>query len=166
MGSRPRKENLAYIAGFLDGDGSLMLQVKKRKDGKMGWRFMSTISFYQDSRHSQPLIWIRKQLGIGYLSNRKDGISELRINGFAQTERIIEQLLPYIRFKKVQAKMMLKAAKILSKRKNDLLSEKDAKTIARAILVIRTENYQSGKKRNQSISEILGLTPYRLNPKG
>jgi len=29
------KTNLAYIAGFLDGDGSLMLQIKKRKDGKL-----------------------------------------------------------------------------------------------------------------------------------
>ncbi len=50
MGSRS-KTNLAYIAGFLDGDGSLMLQVKKRKDGNVGIRFMATICFYQDSRH-------------------------------------------------------------------------------------------------------------------
>ena len=39
MGSRS-KINLAYIAGFLDGDGSLMLQIKKRKDGKLKRRFM------------------------------------------------------------------------------------------------------------------------------
>lgn len=166
MGSRSRKENLAYVAGFLDGDGSLMLQVKKRKDGKMGWRFMSTISFYQDTRHKKPLIWIRKQLEIGYLSDRNDGISELRINGFAQTKRILEQLIPYIRFKKVQAKMVLKATDILSRKKSNLLSEKDVRIIAQAISLIRSENYQSGKKRNQTINEILGLTPYRLNLKG
>ena len=45
MGSHPKigmaKEiDRAYIAGFLDGDGSLMLQIKKRKDGKIGIRFM------------------------------------------------------------------------------------------------------------------------------
>ena len=40
MGSRS-KINLSYIAGFLDGDGSLMLQIKKRKDGRLKRRFMA-----------------------------------------------------------------------------------------------------------------------------
>ena len=48
MGSRSNIY-LAYIAGFLDGDGSLMLQIKKRKDGNRSkFRFMPTICFYQD----------------------------------------------------------------------------------------------------------------------
>ena len=34
MGSRS-KINLAYVADFLDGDGSLMFQIKKRKDGAL-----------------------------------------------------------------------------------------------------------------------------------
>ena len=41
----------AYIAGFLDGDGSIMLQLKKRVDTIRGYRFMATICLYQDSRH-------------------------------------------------------------------------------------------------------------------
>jgi hypothetical protein len=79
VGSRS-KTNYAYIAGFLDGDGSLMLQVKKRKDGKRRWRFMASIVFYQDSRHDKSLYWIRDVLNIGYISKRKDRITELRIN--------------------------------------------------------------------------------------
>ena len=86
MGSQS-KVNSAYIAGFLDGDGSLMLQIKRRKDDKISKRrFMATICFYQDSRHEKPLFWIRKMLGIGYISRRNDGISELRINGYKQKE--------------------------------------------------------------------------------
>jgi hypothetical protein len=57
VGSRS-KTNLAYIAGFLDGDSSLMLQLKKRNDTKTGWRFMCTICLYQDIRHKAPLIWM------------------------------------------------------------------------------------------------------------
>jgi len=167
VGSRSRRENLAYIAGFLDGDGSLMLQVKKRKDGKMGWRFMFTVCFYQDTRHSRPLAWIRKELGIGYLSNRNDGITESRINGFDQVKRILELLKPYIRFKKIQTEMMIKAARILSGKKSNLLRESEIREIADAIVKIRNENYQSGKKDKKSETEkILGLTPYRLSPKG
>ena len=114
MGSRS-KLDLAYIAGFLDGDGSLMLQIKKRRDGKKKWRFMATICFYQDSRHDEPLSWIRKILGIGYLSKRNDGMSELRINGFKQIRNILEKLLPFIKFKREQAKAMYCAVDILTK---------------------------------------------------
>ena len=89
MGSRSNLE-LAYIAGFLDGDGSLMLQIKKRKDGNIGIRFMHTICFYQDTRHEKELYWIRKVLDIGYLSRRNDGMTELRINGFKQVKKILE----------------------------------------------------------------------------
>ena len=34
VGSRqkPKIQDLAYIAGFLDGDGSIMIQVKRRAD--------------------------------------------------------------------------------------------------------------------------------------
>ena len=103
MGSRSKiakKTDLAYIAGFLDGDGSLMLQLKKRSDSKRGIRFMATICFYQDSRHEKDLNWIRKILGIGYLSKRKDGMSELRINSYKRVGSILESLIPFIRFKK------------------------------------------------------------------
>ena len=166
MGSRPKKEELAYIAGFLDGDGSLMLQVKKRNDRKIGWRFMFTICFYQDARHSKPLSWIKKKLGIGYLSDRNDGITELRINGFKQTERILDMLMPYIRFKKVQARTMLKAVKILISKEFEKLGERDRKLIAEAVEKIRKENYQSGSKdKTDKLYELLGLTPYRLNSK-
>src|SRR3989344_7045295 len=75
VGSRSSVEK-AYIAGFLDGDGSIMLQVKKRGDTKRGRRFMATICFYQDTRHEKPLYWIRKVLGIGYISKRNDSITE------------------------------------------------------------------------------------------
>ena len=57
MGSRPKVKStdLAYIAGFLDGDGSLMLQIKKRSDVKNKRRFMLTICFYQDKRNDKVL---------------------------------------------------------------------------------------------------------------
>ena len=58
VGSRS-KSDIAYIAGFLDGDGSNMLQVKKRKDTKRGFRFMATICLYQDTRHEKQLHWMR-----------------------------------------------------------------------------------------------------------
>jgi len=64
----------------------------------------------------------RKILGKGYLSQRNDGMSELRINGYASVRDIIKLLKPYLRFKKIQADALFKAMNILSKIKYKMLS--------------------------------------------
>ncbi len=155
MGSQS-KINLAYIAGFLDGDGSLMLQIKKRKDGNKKFRFMSTICFYQDTRHEEPLCWIKKILGIGYISRRNDGMTELRINGFRQVKDIIQNLLPFIKFKKNQAEAIIKASNLLIGK----LTKKDLPKIIDSVLEVQNNNYKSrNKKTRQELLKIVDLTP-------
>lgn len=150
------KINRAYIAGFLDGDGSLMMQIKKRSDNAKT-RFMLTICFYQDSRHAKPLSWIRKVLGIGYLSKRNDNITELRINGYQQMARILKALIPFIKFKKIQAKSILRSARLLQKKK---LAHRDLQKLAECMLKIQSENYVTKRKKTKAeIFKILGLTP-------
>jgi len=154
------KINLSYIAGFLDGDGSLMLQIKKRKDGRLKRRFMCTICFYQDSRHEKSLNWIRKVLGIGYISRRNDGMTELRINGFKQTKEILKNLMPFIRFKKKQAKALHNAANLLNQKETRLLDKKDLLKLVDLIMTIQENNYVTRKKKTkEDILKILGLTP-------
>ena len=163
MGSRSKiAKNLekAYIAGFLDGDGSLMLQLKKRSDSKRGVRFMATICFYQDTRHEKDLDWIKKVLGIGYLSQRKDGMSELRINGYKQVDSILESLLPFVRFKKLQARALKDACEILSNTKFKMLDKKKIIRLIDCMLIIQGNNYVTKRKRTKDeLCAILGLTP-------
>ena len=136
-----------------------MLQIKKRVDTKRGYRFMATICFYQDTRHEQPLYWIRDTLNIGYVSRRKDGMSELRINGFATINSLLNELKPYVRFKSLQVDAMVNATKILQKDIN-MLEENDLKDIVAHILVIQNENYKAHHKRCESdFYNMLGLTP-------
>ena len=148
VGSRSRIA-LAYIAGFLDGDGSLMLQIKKRKDGRLRRRFMCTICFYQDSRHERPLRWIRDVLNIGYISRRNDGITELRINGFRQVRDILARLLLFIRFKQLQAKALYAAATILSQKDSSRLSASELARVVDCIEVIQSANYATRKKKSR-----------------
>ena len=160
MGSQSKKLERAYIAGFLDGDGSLMLQLKKRSDSKRAIRFMTTICFYQDTRHEKTLSWIKEVLGIGYISKRKDGMTELRINGYKQVRDILKSLSPYIRFKKLQSSALLKACGILSSTKFRKLSKKQLAKLVDLILAIQGENYVTKKKKTKNeLCEILGLTP-------
>ena len=160
MGSRPRAKriDLAYIAGFLDGDGSLMLQIKKRNDIKNKKRFMLTICFYQDRRNDKVLVWIRKKLGIGYISRRNDGITELRINGYETVGKLLKTLMPYLKVKKRQAEILIKSSRMLRKSKNKLDKE-TLKRLANHIYRLQTINYTTKRKKSlEEIYSILGLT--------
>ena len=145
----------------MDGDGSLMLQIKKRKGLKSrSWRFMCTICFYQDKRHREPLEWIREILEIGYLSHRKDGMSELRINGFKQVQGIIKDLLPYIKFKRTQALAMSEACEILIDNRASYLSENNLRKLVALVLKIQESNYVTKAKKSEAmLLSVLGLTP-------
>lgn len=159
VGSRS-KSDLAYIAGFLDGDGSIMLQIKKRNDTKRGVRFMATICLYQDTRHEKPLHWMKEVLGIGYVSQRCDGMSELRINGFVRVRDILTALLPYIRFKKVQAEAMVRACTLLTEVKFSQLTDERLQELVTLTLAVQNENYSAHRKRTRSaLVAQLGLTP-------
>src|SRR4029079_3223339 len=131
---------------------------KKRSDSTKGIRFMLTICFYQDSRHEQPLFWIREVLKGGYISKRNDGMTELRIQGYALVERVLRDLLPFLRFKKVQAVALLESAQLLQ-----LSSKKEEATMRSLIdhmLVIQTENYATRRKRSrEELLSAIGLTP-------
>ena len=127
-----------------------MLQIKKRRDGKIGIRFMPTICFYQDTWHEKTLLWIQDVLGIGYLSRRKDDMTELRINGYSRIKNILKNLLPYIRFKKVQGTALLLACEILSTTKFVNLREAQLRKLVNLVLVIQKENYVTRHKRTKT----------------
>ncbi len=113
---RLSKIDLAYIAGFLDGDGSIMLQLHRRKSGKEGFRIKTVICFYQDVRHLKDVEWIKKTLNCGYLYIRNDHICELRIEGFEKVHQILKLLSPYLRFKRKQVELMLELIPLLQQK--------------------------------------------------
>ena len=137
-----------------------MLQVKKRKDGALKRRFMLTICFYQDTRHEEPLRWIRDTLGIGYLSRRNDGMSELRINGYEQVARILKDLSPFLKFKKRQAEAMYDAAMLLARVGRKRLAPRELRKLVDWMLMIQSENYVARRKKTRAeLMKLFDLTP-------
>ncbi len=121
---------------------------------------MATICLYQDTRHDAPLSWIRTRLKCGYVSKRNDGMTELRINGFSQVRETIEALLPYLRFKKEQARLLIQACKLLERETLRTMKPKDMRKIVDMLLLIQNENYMSKKRKTkEELHQILGLTP-------
>ena len=121
---------------------------------------MATICFYQDTRHEKTLHWIKEVLDIGYISRRSDGMSELRINGYIQVKDILKKLLPYIRFKAIQAKSLIEATEILSSAKFSMLEKKQLLLLVKLMLIMQQENYVTKKKKTkEELLAVLGLTP-------
>jgi len=161
VGSQSKNQcRLAYIAGFLDGDGSLMLQIKRRTDNKLKARFMAVICFYQSTRHDSTLLWIKKTLKIGYVSQRNDNITELRINGFSRCLTVLKSLRPFIKIKKIQCSYLIKACKVLADKKQNSLTKAQRRSLANCVVAIQNANYTSHKKKSiEEILQLLDLTP-------
>lgn len=99
---------MAYIAGFLDGDGCIMLQLVYRHDYVLGYQIRASVVFYQKQQYRSFLQWLQDQFGdIGYIRNRNDGMSEYTIVGIADVGKVLQLLLPYLRLKKPQAEIAL-----------------------------------------------------------
>ncbi len=106
----------SYIAGLIDGDGSIMLQLKPQKNMKMLFRVKAVIIIYQDSRYHHQLCQLQEWIGGGYVYHRNDRISELRVEGFSQVEKLLLQLKKFIRFKSKQVELMLQALSVLKRK--------------------------------------------------
>lgn len=121
---------------------------------------MVTICLYQDTRHEKPLHWMQEVFGIGYISRRADGISELRVNGYTQVRTILSELRPFVRFKKKQADALIAACDILAQTPMQKMQKRQLKKLVDLAFVIKRENYASRSSHTKAeLYERLGLTP-------
>lgn len=107
---------LAYIAGFLDGDGCVNAQLVQRKDYRLKFQIRVSITFYQRTEKYWFLLQLQKQVGCGTCRKRNDGISEYTIVGKQSVEPLLQQLHPYLRLKTAQATLVLQICRQLAKK--------------------------------------------------
>ena len=98
---------LAYIAGFLDGDGSIFFQLIRKKDYCFGFQIRASIAFYQKTENERVLLWLKQQFSAGYIRRRKTGISDYTIVEAKEVRRVLELLQPYVRLKKEHVRLGL-----------------------------------------------------------
>src|SRR5580692_7704147 len=92
----------SYIAGFLDGDGSIHFQLVKQKEYRFGFYIRATLSLSQSTSARQGLEQIQTLLGGGgYLRDRGTGMSDLVMTSRPLLLRILQEVEPYVIFKKV-----------------------------------------------------------------
>ena len=104
----------SYIAGFLDGDGSIHFQLVRQKEYRFGFHIRATISFTQSTGARHGLERIQAMLGgCGYLRDRGTGMSDLVITSRPIVVEILQDVEPYVIFKEAHVRQALEILPLL-----------------------------------------------------
>lgn len=139
---------LAYIAGFLDGDGSVFFQLVRRNDYLFGFQVRCSLAFYQKTDKAEILEWLRGIFKSGYIRHRKTGISDYTIVAPDEVKSILLMLAAYVRLKREQVAL---GVEILEK----LPQASDADSFLEVCrMVDRFKDLNYSKKRTINSTEV------------
>jgi len=145
-----KKFSDAYIAGFFDGDGSLVaILTKQSPQYQRLYRPRIRINFTQHIRHIDMLEKMQKYLNAGKVRvSVAHDQAELVIVDRKDVRRILNKMLPHLILKKKQASIALE---ILSQFGDNLrtnrISDENYSSILKKIEEIRSLNSKTGGKR-------------------
>ena len=143
-------EVLSYIAGFLDGDGCINVQLVRRRDYRLGYQIRPSITFCQKRKHRAFLEWLQSVFQVGCIRERKDGMSEYSVSEVKGVEKVLSQLRPYIRLKQKQCDLVLE---IVAELKHSArLSPQDFLALARKVDAF--EELNDSKRRTIKSSQV------------
>jgi hypothetical protein len=140
-----RALDAAHLAGFLDGDGSIIFQFVRQDGYKFGFYIRSTLQLSQSTSARQGLEHLRSIVGGGYVRDRGTGMSDLVVTSRPLIKEVLVQVQPYVVFKEqhvVQALELL--ARLRPRMDVDEFLENARKVDAFAAL-----NYSKSKADNR-----------------
>lgn len=100
------QSQLAYLAGFIDGDGSIYVRLKPNDTYRYGFQIAPYIILFQSAKDEVNFQKICQMLNCGYLRRRKDGILEYTIGRQEEILDLIKTIKPYLILKKRQAELI------------------------------------------------------------
>ena len=131
----------AYLAGFLDADGSLFAQLVRGKDLKYKFRIRVSIGFYQHQKYKWFLKRYQKEFKCGSIRERSDNMTEYIITANDPVKNLLFQIRDNLVLKKRQANLILE---ILEQKKH-VRSKTDFIEVCRLTDKVAELNYS--KKR-------------------
>ena len=105
--SKLKASTASYLAGFLDGDGSVHFQLVRQKEYRFGFYIRSSVSFSQATSARFGLEKIQQIVGGGYLRDRGTGISDLVVTSRSLLTRLLSAVEPFVVFKRQQVQKAL-----------------------------------------------------------
>jgi hypothetical protein len=132
----------SYLAGFLDGDGSIHFQLVRQRQYKFGFYIRATVSLTQSTPDRSGLIQIQSWIGGGYLRDRGTGMSDLVITSRPLISLILEAVEPFVIFKKRQVQAGLKLLPKIRPR----MDPEEFLSVAREVDAFASLNHSKSKR--------------------
>jgi LAGLIDADG endonuclease len=107
----------SYLAGFMDGDGSIHFQLVRQDGYRFGFYIRVSLSLSQSTSDREGLELLQGLIGAGYLRDRGTGMSDLVITSRPILMRILSEVEPFVIFKRRQVR---KALEIMGRIKRGL----------------------------------------------
>ena len=92
----------SYLAGFLDGDGSIYFQLVRQKEYGFGFYIRASLSLSQRTSARYGLERIQTMIGGGYLRDRGTGMSDLVVTNRSLLSELLVAVEPFVIFKREQ----------------------------------------------------------------
>jgi hypothetical protein len=137
-----RAVEASYLAGFLDGDGSIHFQLVRQTGYRFGYYIRASLSLSQSTRSRSGLERIRSILGDGYLRDRGTGMSDLVITSRPVLIAILTQVEPYVIYKRRHVRRALEILRRIRPR----MEPGEFLEIAREVDRFATLNYSKSKR--------------------
>ena len=135
----------AYLAGFLDGDGSVYVRAKPNASYRFGFQVAPYIVLFQSAKEKKKFKEVCSLIGFGRMRERKDGIVEYVIGRLDDVKKFINLVKPYSVLKRDQIVLL---EEILIK-KEKIKNEKDFQDLLDLIDAYRTLNYSAKRKKRK-----------------
>jgi len=139
-----------YISGFVDGEGSFNISIRKHPGYKLGWK--TSLTFNVSQKGAQSLELLKATFQCGYVRKRWDNIHYFEIVEF---EKIISRVIPFFQKYKLRSEkgkdfQIFSNVAVLMKNGEHLTANGIIK-----ILELRKPMNYGGKNRRLKIQEII-----------
>ena len=139
-----------YISGFVDGEGSFNVSIRKHPDYRIKWK--TSLMFNVSQKGAKSLRILRKMFQCGYVRKRCDNLHYFEI---VELDKILFRVIPFFQKFKLRSekskdfKIFRKIAEIVKKKEHLTLSG------IKKILKLRHPMNYGGKNRRLNINNIL-----------
>ncbi len=148
VGKKSVEVNNAYLAGLIDGDGSIMAIIEKHQAKKFGWRVRIVLKVTQ--KYEADLLFLIPLTSCGAVTKNGDTY-DWKTRDQNMIKEVLLNIKPYARIKQNQVKIALQ---ILD---SDVTSEQDLQVVATLADALSRFNVRSNNRRKNYVTKIQTL---------
>lgn len=154
-----------YISGFVDGEGSFNVSLRKRDDHTLGWQIILTFNVAQ--RDKTVLALIKHHLGCGRIQERADGVHYFVVQN---PQAIEERVIPFFEKFNFLSSSKKQNFSIFRKIAHSVFKKEHLTPEGMSNIISLREKLNEGKGRTRKYNiedykQSLSENPQRLNAK-